>query len=88
MPSTNYYVIVYFRCMALSTAVFVGEAQEWVHDIKAKAESLVVSAGHEAHADLGPLISPEAKAKVERLITSAEKEGADILLDGRNLTVC
>jgi len=75
------------RCMALSTAVFVGEAQEWVHDIKAKAESLVVSAGHEAHADLGPLISPEAKAKVERLITSAEKEGADILLDGRNLTV-
>ena len=39
--------------MALSTAVMVGEAKEWVHDIKAKAEKLVVTAGHEAHADLG-----------------------------------
>ena len=39
--------------MALSTAVMVGEAKEWVHDIKAKAEKLVVTAGHEPHADLG-----------------------------------
>ena len=39
--------------MALSTAVMVGEAKEWVHDIKAKAEKLVVSAGHEPTADLG-----------------------------------
>ena len=35
----------------------------------------------------GPLISPDAKEKVERLITSAEAAGADILLDGRNLHV-
>lgn len=75
------------RCMALSTAVMVGDAKEWVHDIKAKAENLVVSAGHEPKADLGPLISPAAKANVERLITSAENDGADILLDGRNLQV-
>ena len=97
--------------MALSTAVMVGEAKEWVHDIKAKAEKLVVTAGHEPTADLGnffktrkflefffvkftkiwvfsgPLISPAAKEKVERLITSAEAAGADILLDGRNLNV-
>ena len=73
--------------MALSTAVMVGDAKEWVHDIKAKAENLVVSAGHEPKADLGPLISPAAKANVERLITSAENDGADILLDGRNLQV-
>ena len=39
--------------MALSTAVMVGEAKEWVHDIKAKAEKLVVNAGHEPNADLG-----------------------------------
>merc|ERR1711934_1337886 len=75
------------RCMALSTAVMVGEAKEWVTEIKAKAEKLVVSAGHEPTADLGPLISPAAKEKVERLITSAEAAGADILLDGRNLNV-
>ena len=45
--------MITFRCMALSTAVMVGEAKEWVHDIKAKAEKLVVTAGHEPHADLG-----------------------------------
>jgi acyl-CoA reductase-like NAD-dependent aldehyde dehydrogenase len=34
-------------------------------------------------ADLGPLISPESKKRVEGLIASAEEEGAIILLDGR-----
>lgn len=33
------------RCMALSTAVFVGEAKEWVTDLKARAEKLVVNEG-------------------------------------------
>ena len=66
------------RCMALSTAVMVGDAQEWVHDIKAKAEALVINAGHEPDADLGPLISPEAKNRVEHLIQTAVDEGADV----------
>lgn len=35
----------------------------------------------------GPLISPAAKSKVEDLITSAEKEGGRIHLDGRNVNV-
>lgn len=33
------------RCMALSTAVFVGDAQKWLPDLKARAESLKVNAG-------------------------------------------
>ena len=33
------------RCMALSTAVFVGEAKEWVTDLKARTEKLVVNEG-------------------------------------------
>ena len=32
------------RCMALSVVVLVGEAGEWIDDIKAKAEGLIVSA--------------------------------------------
>ena len=55
------------RCMALSVVVLVGEAQQWIDDIKAKAEGLVVSAGKHDK-DLGPLISPQAKERVERLI--------------------
>jgi len=75
------------RCMALSTAVFVGDAQEWIADLKARAENLTVNAGDQAGADLGPLISPAAKANVCRLIQSGVDEGAQLLLDGRNVIV-
>lgn len=33
------------RCMALTTAVFVGDAKEWVHDIAEKAKSFKIGAG-------------------------------------------
>jgi malonate-semialdehyde dehydrogenase (acetylating)/methylmalonate-semialdehyde dehydrogenase len=33
------------RCMALSTAVFVGEAQQWLPDLVARAQALKVNAG-------------------------------------------
>jgi len=36
---------------------------------------------------LGPLISPQAKSRVEELIQSAVDEGAELFLDGRNPTV-
>ncbi|KAI7087381.1 putative methylmalonate-semialdehyde dehydrogenase [Hortaea werneckii] len=42
-----------------------------------------INAGFEEGADLGPVISPESKKRVEDLIASAEQEGAKILLDGR-----
>ena len=33
------------RCMALSTAVFVGDAQEWIPDLVERAQKLVVGPG-------------------------------------------
>lgn len=42
------------RCMALSVAILVGEAQEWVPELLAKAKGLKVGAGTDAAADLGP----------------------------------
>ena len=74
------------RCMALSVVVLVGAAGEWVDDIKAKAEGLVVSAGKHDK-DLGPLISPAAKARVEHLIGTGGEEGARLVRDGRGITV-
>ncbi|WP_299184822.1 CoA-acylating methylmalonate-semialdehyde dehydrogenase [uncultured Psychrobacter sp.] len=74
------------RCMALSVVVLVGAAGEWIDDIKAKAEGLVVSAGKHDK-DLGPLISPAAKARVEHLIDTGVEEGASLILDGRGITV-
>ncbi|KAJ5729831.1 Methylmalonate-semialdehyde dehydrogenase [Penicillium malachiteum] len=71
------------RCMALSTVVMVGETKEWLPEIAERAKALNVNGGFEEGADLGPVISPESKKRIEELIASAEAEGATILLDGR-----
>ncbi|KAI1322032.1 methylmalonate semialdehyde dehydrogenase [Xylariaceae sp. FL0255] len=74
------------RCMALSTLVMVGETKEWLPELAEMAKKLQVNGGFEAGADLGPVISPYSKDRIESLIASAEKEGATILLDGRGFT--
>lgn len=71
------------RCMALSTLVAVGETKDWLPEIAERAKALNVNGGFEEGADLGPVISPESKKRIEELIASAEEEGATILLDGR-----
>ena len=71
------------RCMALSTLVMVGETKEWLPEIAERAKQLNINGGFEDSADLGPVISPQSKERIESLIASAEEEGATILLDGR-----
>lgn len=71
------------RCMALSTLVMVGQTKEWLPELTTRAKALNVNGGFEKGADLGPLISPQSKQRVEALIQSAIDEGADVLLDGR-----
>jgi malonate-semialdehyde dehydrogenase (acetylating)/methylmalonate-semialdehyde dehydrogenase len=71
------------RCMALSTLVLVGETKDWMPELAERAKELSMNGGFEEGADLGPVISPQAKERIENLIASAEKEGATILLDGR-----
>jgi malonate-semialdehyde dehydrogenase (acetylating)/methylmalonate-semialdehyde dehydrogenase len=71
------------RCMALSTAIFVGEAKDWIPELIERAKKLKVSCGKYADSDVGPLVTPEAKKRVERLIQSGIDQGAKILLDGR-----
>ncbi|PLB40053.1 CoA-acylating methylmalonate-semialdehyde dehydrogenase [Aspergillus candidus] len=74
------------RCMALSTVVSVGETKDWLPEMAERAKALSVNGGFEEGADLGPVISPESKKRIEDLIASAEEEGATILLDGRGYT--
>ncbi|ATY59748.1 methylmalonate-semialdehyde dehydrogenase [Cordyceps militaris] len=71
------------RCMALSTLVMVGETKEWLAEVAESAQKLKVDGGFEEGTDVGPVISPQSKERIEKLIASAEKEGATILLDGR-----
>lgn len=73
------------RCMALSTLVLVGDTKDWMPELAERAKNLTLNGGFEEGADLGPLISPQSKKRVEDLIQSAQDEGATILLDGRGM---
>eukprot|EP00343_Euplotes_focardii_P012305 CAMPEP_0205833984 /NCGR_PEP_ID=MMETSP0206-20130828/50434_1 /ASSEMBLY_ACC=CAM_ASM_000279 /TAXON_ID=36767 /ORGANISM="Euplotes focardii, Strain TN1" /LENGTH=344 /DNA_ID=CAMNT_0053140793 /DNA_START=477 /DNA_END=1511 /DNA_ORIENTATION=+ len=74
------------RCMALAVTVMVGDAQDWVPELVAKAQELKVGPGNDETVDIAPLSSKEALLKVERLIESGARNGK-LLLDGRNVKV-
>lgn len=71
------------RCMALSALVLVGETIDWLHELVERAKRLRVDGGFEPDADLGPVVTPQSKLRINKLVASAETEGATILLDGR-----
>jgi len=75
------------RCMAISAAVFVGDSKNWIPEIAAKAKKLKVTEGNQPGVDLGPLISPQSKQRVEGLIQSGVEQGAKLALDGRGIKV-
>jgi malonate-semialdehyde dehydrogenase (acetylating)/methylmalonate-semialdehyde dehydrogenase len=75
------------RCMALSTAVFVGGSEAWEDELVKRASSLVVNSGAANDSDLGPVISRQAKDRICKLVQSGIDTGARIVLDGREIVV-
>lgn len=75
------------RCMANSVLVLVGKAREWLPEIVERSRRLNVGPGTDRSADLGPLVSRAARARVEGLIETGASEGAKLLLDGRGYRV-
>jgi malonate-semialdehyde dehydrogenase (acetylating)/methylmalonate-semialdehyde dehydrogenase len=76
------------RCLAVSVAVTVGEAQKTFRDsIAHAASSIKVGYGLEDGVQMGPVITRQSKERVESLIGLGEKQGAKVLLDGRNAKV-
>ena len=74
------------RCMALSVVVAVGDtvAEQLVEKLKVAMQDLRVGSYEHDTNHFGPLITQTHKAKVEDYITSAQQQGADIVVDGRN----
>jgi len=73
------------RCLAVSVAGTVGEAQTSFRDaITNAATSLRVGNGLDEGVQMGPVITAQCKSRVESLIAMGEKQGAKVLLDGRN----
>ena len=75
------------RCMAISVAVFVGDAKNWVPELAERIAKVTPGVWDDPNAGFGPLISPQAKQRVLSLIASGKAQGADCLVDGSQCAV-
>lgn len=75
------------RCMANPVTILVGEARNWLPEIVARAKLMKVGPGTQRDADLGPVVSPQAKARILSILDSGVAQGAELLVDGRNCEV-
>ena len=74
------------RCMAQSVAVAVGDIGDRLVDkLSKKVEVLKVGPGMDKNSEMGPLITKEHLEKVRGYVDIGVKEGAKLVVDGRNL---
>ncbi|SHM95504.1 CoA-acylating methylmalonate-semialdehyde dehydrogenase [Phytopseudomonas punonensis] len=77
------------RCMAISVAVCVGDqiADALVERIVPQIKALKIGAGTQCGLDMGPLVTAAAKDKVTGYIEAGVAAGAQLVVDGRGLSV-
>ncbi len=76
------------RCMAVSAVVAVGNiADALVERVAERTRGLVVGPGTAPDSQLGPVITGQARDRITGYIDAGEAAGADVVVDGRELTV-
>ena len=76
------------RCLAVSVAVTIGEAQKTFRDAIAQAASAIrVGNGLESATQMGPVITSDSKKRIESLIGKGVEEGAKPIVDGRGAKI-
>ena len=72
------------RCMAISVAVLVGDiADKIVPKLAERAKALKIKNPMELDAEMGPIVTQQAKERIEGYIDIGAKEGATLVVDGR-----
>jgi malonate-semialdehyde dehydrogenase (acetylating)/methylmalonate-semialdehyde dehydrogenase len=73
------------RCMAISVAVPVGEetANRLVESLAPRVRQLKIGPATDPDAEMGPLVTKEHMKKVLGYIDAGQKEGAELVVDGR-----
>ena len=77
------------RCMALPVVVPVGEdtADRLREKLIPAINALRIGVSNDPEAHYGPVVTPEHKARIEGWIDTAEKEGAEVVIDGRGFSL-
>jgi len=73
------------RCMAISVAVLVGDvADKLVPMLAARAKTLNIKNGTDLSAEMGPIVTAAAHARIKGYIDLGVEEGAKLIVDGRD----
>ena len=77
------------RCMAISVAVPVGKrtADQLVEALAPRVRALKVAPASDPDSEMGPVVTADAKRRITDLISTGEKEGAKLVVDGRGLVL-
>ena len=76
------------RCMAISAAIAIGSAGDPLVDIvTSKARAVKVGPGRDPSSEMGPVVTAAARDRIVDLIGSGERQGAELVVDGRGLEV-
>lgn len=76
------------RCLAASVTITVGAAREaFTEGIAEAATSRRVGYGLDDGVQMGPVITPDSKQRIEGLVAQGVAEGARIIVDGRGQSV-
>ena len=76
------------RCMAISVAVLVGDvADKIIPKLAERARTLKIKNGMELDAEMGPIVTREARDRIEGYIKLGMEEGAKLVVDGRGFKV-
>ena len=77
------------RCMAVSVVVAVGEptADALIERLRTRVAALKVGAPDAVGTDMGPLVTAQARDRVRGYIDAGLRDGADLAIDGRAITV-
>ena len=76
------------RCLAASVVITVGKSAETIPaKLIAMARTKKTGYGMASDVDMGPVITKESKDRIETLIQTGIGEGAELLLDGRDVLV-
>ncbi|MCK5066555.1 MAG: CoA-acylating methylmalonate-semialdehyde dehydrogenase, partial [Bacteroidales bacterium] len=76
------------RCLAASNIVTVGDSRGVVKEaLLEAAKNKTTGFGLDEGIEMGPVITPESKSRIEYLIGKGVEEGAKLLLDGRDASI-
>ncbi len=76
------------RCLAAATVILVDNAKDiFLPSFREAASERIVGSGLDEGVQMGPVITPQSKTRIQGIIDKGIQDGAEMILDGRQATI-